>query len=140
MLARMSVTLERSTRQRTAMLDALRVAERPLLAIELLELAQVHVPGLGLATVYRNLKALTDEGTLVQVLLPGENPRYELAGHDHHHHFQCRACQRVFDVPGCPGHLKQMAPAGFVVDGHELTLYGHCRDCVVSLPTATLPA
>ena len=31
--------------------------------------------------------------------------------------------------PGCPGHLKQLAPDGFVVDGHELTLYGQFRDC-----------
>lgn len=121
--------LERSTRQRAALLAVFRSADRPLLAAEALELAQQQVPGLGLATVYRNLKALTEEGTLVQVLLPGETPRYEMADRQHHHHFQCVRCQRVFDGVGCPGSLEHLAPAGFVVQGHELTLYGLCRAC-----------
>ena len=43
---------------------------------------------LGIATVYRNIRSLTEEGELSEVKLPGENPRFELAGHQHHHHFQ----------------------------------------------------
>ena len=58
------------------------------------------------------------------------SPRYESAGHAHHHHFQCEACGRVFDVHACPGDLSGMAPAGFQVHHHELTLYGQCADCV----------
>jgi Fur family ferric uptake transcriptional regulator len=63
------------------------------------------------------------------VQLPGENVRYELSAHAHHHHFQCTHCQRVFDVHACPGDLSRLAPAGFVVEDHDLTLYGRCRDC-----------
>ena len=63
------------------------------------------------------------------VTLPGDSPRYESAGHAHHHHFQCEACGRVFDVHACPGDLSSMAPAGFQVSHHELTLYGLCADC-----------
>lgn len=122
---------ERSTRQRTAIRDVLIAARRPLLPHEVLEAAQAQVPGLGIATVYRNLKQLVDDGVLQTVALPGENLRYEPAGdsHDHHHHFQCTACERVFDVHACPGNLSRLAPPGFQVDGHELTLYGRCSDC-----------
>jgi Fur family ferric uptake transcriptional regulator len=120
---------ERATRQRAAIRSAFDRAARPLLASELLELAQREVPGLVLATVYRNLKAMTAEGELRTVQLPGENPRYELAGHAHHHHFQCTRCQRVFDVHACPGDLARLAPPGFVVEDHELTLYGRCQRC-----------
>jgi Fur family ferric uptake transcriptional regulator len=95
-----------------------------------LDAAQQEVPGLGIATVYRNLKALVEEGELQAVHLPGENPRFELVGHKHHHHFQCRQCQRVFDVHGCPGNLSRLAPKGFVVEDHDLTLYGRCTSCV----------
>ena len=35
----------------------------------------------------------------------------------------------MFDVHDCPGDLKRMAPQGFVVERHELTLYGRCADC-----------
>ena len=121
--------MERNTRQRSAIRDAIAEAHRPLLPQEVLAAAQSQVPGLGIATVYRNLKALVDEGELQAVTLPGENPRFELAGHGHHHHFQCRTCGRVFDVHACPGDLQRLAPAGFTVDGHDLTLYGRCRDC-----------
>ncbi len=123
--------MERNTRQRSAIRDAIALAERPLLPQEVLDAAQLEVPGLGIATVYRNLKALVDEGQLQPVNLPGENARFELVGHQHHHHFQCRQCQRVFDVHACPGDLSRMAPQGFRVEDHDLTLYGRCKDCAV---------
>lgn len=121
--------IERSTRQRSAIRSAVDTAGRPLLAQEVLELAQQEVPGLGLATVYRNLKSLTEAAELRVVQLPGENPRYERMGHHHHHHFQCRACGKVFDVHACPGDLSKLAPPGFTVDDHEITLYGRCAGC-----------
>lgn len=121
--------MERNTRQRAAIRQAIDAAGRPLLPAEVLEAAQRSVPQLSLATVYRGLKALVEEGALASVVLPGETPRYESAGHRHHHHFQCRQCQRVFDVHACPGDLSRLAPPGFTVDGHDLTLYGRCGDC-----------
>ncbi|MBL8327988.1 MAG: transcriptional repressor [Rubrivivax sp.] len=121
--------MERNTRQRSAIRDAIAQAQRPLLPLEVLDAAQRDVPGMGIATVYRNLKALVDEGELKLVNLPGENVRYELTGQHHHHHFQCVQCQRVFDVHACPGDLSRLAPPGFTVEDHDLTLYGRCRDC-----------
>lgn len=121
--------MERNTRQRTAIREAIAQAARPLLPQEVLDAAQAAAPGLSLATVYRNLRTLVDEGELCSVLLPGESPRYELAGSGHHHHFQCLECQRVFEVEACPGDLASLAPAGFTVEDHELTLYGRCSEC-----------
>lgn len=121
--------MERNTRQRTAIRAVIARAERPLLPLEVLDAAQVVARGLGIATVYRTLKALVDDGELRMVNLPGENARFEAADANHHHHFQCSACQRVFDVHACPGDLTHLAPRGFVVEDHDLTLYGRCRDC-----------
>ena len=123
------MSLERATKQRAAVRDVIAGANRPLTPKEILEIAKPRVPGLGIATVYRAVKGLTDEGAIRAVDLPTQGSRYE-AAHGHHHHFQCRKCDRVFDVHGCPGHLPQMAlPPGFVVDDHEVTLYGRCGDC-----------
>lgn len=121
--------MKRATRQRSAIRAAIAAAGRPLSPLEVLEGARADVPALGLATVYRNLRLLLDDGEIQGVNLPGDNIRYELTGHDHHHHFQCLACQRVFDIHACPGDLQRLAPPGFVVEGHDLTLYGHCADC-----------
>lgn len=121
--------LSRNTRQRSAIREAIAHAKRPMLPQEVLQAAQAMVPGLGIATVYRSLKSLVEDGTLRAVTLPGDNPRFEMAGHRHHHHFQCTRCQRVFDVHACPGDLSQLAPPGFQVEDHDLTLYGRCSPC-----------
>jgi Fur family ferric uptake transcriptional regulator len=121
--------MERATRQNTAIREALAAAGRPLSPAEVLDEARRHVAALGLATVYRNLKALLDAGEIQVVTLPGEAPRYEPARREHHHHFRCDVCQRVFDVHQCPGDLAGLAPPGFSVARHEITLYGRCSDC-----------
>jgi len=121
--------MERTTRQHAAIRAVLAEAGRPLSPAEVLDEARRHVAALGLATVYRNLRALVDEGTIAVVTLPGEAPRYEAADHGHHHHFRCDVCQRVFDVHRCPGDLAGLAPPGFSVLRHEITLYGRCSDC-----------
>jgi Fur family ferric uptake transcriptional regulator len=126
--ASMIPPMERTTRQRQAIREALQQADRPLLASEVLEQAKLAVPSLGIATVYRTLKTLVAEESLQIVALPGENPRFEFA-HGHHHHFCCKACKRVFDVHACPGDLSRLVPKGFSISNHELTLYGKCPDC-----------
>lgn len=119
----------RTTRQRGAILHTLEHAERPLSAAEVLALARDAVPGLGLATVYRTIDALVECGAISPVEIPGKPPRYEIAGKDHHHHFLCKACHRVFEVHGCPGNIDTHVPRGFVLEGHELTLFGLCNAC-----------
>jgi Fur family transcriptional regulator, ferric uptake regulator len=121
--------MERDTQQRRAIRAAFRTAGRPLSPQEVLEAAQTDVPRLGIATVYRNVKALVDEGWLAPVELPGEPPRYEIAGKEHHHHFMCRHCDRVYELDGCSGNLRAGVPRGFRVEGHEVVVYGLCRAC-----------
>jgi len=123
--------MERATRQRDAIKAALQKAKRPLSPHEVLEGARMIVRALGMATVYRNLKLLVAEGAVQVITLPGEAGRYEVreAAHRHHHHFQCTTCRRVYDVPGCPGDLRRLAPSGFTVEHHDVTLYGRCSAC-----------
>jgi Fur family ferric uptake transcriptional regulator len=124
--------MERHTRQRAAIRDALARAGRPLLPQEVLTAAQATAPGLGIATVYRALKAMVEEGEVRKISLPGENPRFERSDLPHHHHFQCLRCLRVFDVHQCPSDISHLVPSGFVVEDHELTLYGRCPECAPS--------
>jgi Fur family ferric uptake transcriptional regulator len=122
--------MERKTSQRTALLKAFEQAGRPLSPREVLELAKPDALGLGIATVYRNLKALADKGVLKPVSLPGESTaRYELHGKAHHHHFHCRICHQVYEVDGCPGNIEPLVPKGFLLEDHEVVLYGLCLAC-----------
>lgn len=78
--------------------------------------------------MYRCVKALLEEGWLVAVEVPGEPARYEPAGKRHHHHFQCRRCDRVFEVEGCRTRSAR-GPKGFVVESHAMFYYGRCATC-----------
>lgn len=124
--------MQRNTRQRTAICAALDAAGRPLSPAEVLAVAREQVPGLGQATVYRALKSLAEEQVIDTVALPGEAPRYETRRPQHHHHFKCTRCLRVFDVSGCPGGLAALTPPGFALEGHELVLYGRCDACTAA--------
>lgn len=119
----------RSTRQRSAIRRVIGQADRPLMPTEILVEAQRIVPALGIATVYRNLKLMVDDGELCVVTLPGVTPRFELAESDEHVHLLCRRCSRVFDIYGCPGDFSRILPEGFRVDDYKLTLYGVCPAC-----------
>ena len=121
--------MERSTRQRTAIAQALAAVGQPLLPQELLLEAQKSVPSLSLATVYRNLKGLVEDGVVDVVALPGEATRYESHRHHHHHHFHCNSCQQVTDIDACPGDLSKLMPKGYSLEEHQITLYGKCPAC-----------
>lgn len=120
--------MTRMTKQRNAIQSALLDAGRPLLPQEILVNAQQQVPNLNLATVYRNLNLLTEEKAIAPVHLPGQPTRFEMAGH-HHHHFQCKQCDRVFDVHACSAEISKLAPKGFEVIDHDVIFYGRCPDC-----------
>jgi Fur family ferric uptake transcriptional regulator len=121
--------VERDTSQRRAIRQVFRDADRPLSTHEVLESAKRLKPNIGIATVYRTLKLLLDAGWLMAVRLPGEPPRYELADKPHHHHFHCRKCGRVVEVPGSEDLLIQIVPRGYTLEHHDLVLYGHCDVC-----------
>ena len=114
--------------------------DRPLSPSELLGLANEKAKGLGIATVYRTIKSLQEDGIIAQVDLPGEPPRYESAGKAAHHHFQCKSCNRVYDVPGQLQSAQELAPEGFLISGHLLMLYGQCSACAMQGNIANVAA
>ena len=120
--------MQRETRQRRTIRRILEEAGHPLSPKEVLDAAQHTVKGLGIATVYRNLRTLQDDGWIAVVEVPGDSPRYEVAGKDHHH-FLCRDCDKLFEVDGCPGNVRAVTPEGFELEGHDFLLYGLCRSC-----------
>jgi len=120
----------RRTRQREALVGLIAAASGPLSVPELMEQVNAGQDKVGIATVYRTVKLLSESGKVRAVTLPDGGVRYERAELGHHHHFHCRQCDRVFDLELCPVHLHAKdLPAGFEVESHEVTLLGLCADC-----------
>ncbi|MEM6333830.1 MAG: transcriptional repressor [Planctomycetota bacterium] len=122
--------MRRHSRYRQLIQDTLRDADGPLSATDVQAL--LDDTGIGLATVYRLLNEGVEDGELVGVELPGGPRRFEPAGLPHHHHFECRACRKVFAVRGCPGRMERLVPDGFELEQHEVILFGRCADCVTA--------
>jgi Fur family transcriptional regulator, ferric uptake regulator len=122
---------QRQTRQRDRIFHVIREAQGPLTVQEILDRAQQDIPGLGVATVYRTLNLLQEGDQIRTVILPTGETRYELSNLGHHHHFQCRVCEDVYDLNACPVSVPDVSSLGkgFVVETHELTLYGVCPNC-----------
>jgi Fur family transcriptional regulator, ferric uptake regulator len=123
---------QRQTGQRLAIENVMRSAAGPLSVREIHERGAEAHPTLGIATVYRTLRLLVDDGRISPVILSDGETRYEMAGLGHHHHFHCRICGEVFDLPGCPVTLQKTYQGGYQVESHELTLHGTCPTCVES--------
>ncbi len=125
------MTPRRNTRQRETIFETLVGSDGPLGIEDILARARASLPQLGLATVYRTVALLKDGGQINEVRLPGEEPRFEPARREHHHHFRCEGCGKVLELDFCPVHLPTgtLLPNGFRVREHHLTLYGLCDKC-----------
>ena len=121
--------MQRKTTQRTAIEQVFLSEDRPLGIDEILRLGRARVESLNQAMVYRNLKLLLDRGWLTQINHPAMGTLYERSGKAHHHHFHCHGCNRVFELPGCTLNQQLAAPEGFVVEDHEVFLFGICPSC-----------
>ena len=123
------MSTERRTKQKEAIKAVLSEQDHPLLPEEIHQLALKSVSSLGIATVYRSIKHMIEEGQVCSVEIPGQSPRYERTDKGHHHHFHCGECQEVFDLQKCVEGVKKLAPSGFRVTDHEIILYGLCKGC-----------
>lgn len=121
----------RYSRQRDVILQVIRDAPGPLTVQEIFDLSEVQLSSLGIATVYRTLKLLQETNLVRTVILPTGESRFEPAELGHHHHFHCRSCDSVYDLDACPVRIPRDKPyaGGFVVEDHEVTLYGTCPKC-----------
>ena len=118
-----------NTQQRKVIISVLKEAGRPLTRKEILALGRQKLPSLGVATVNRAIREMTENFEIAGIQYPGQLLRYELPAASEHPHFICRKCDRVFDLT-VPMQLPPIeTPYGFVVTGGEIVYSGTCPDC-----------
>ncbi|WP_008308430.1 Fur family transcriptional regulator [Leptolyngbya sp. PCC 6406] len=82
------------------------------------------------ATVYNSLQALREVGLIREVLLEEGVSRYD-ANVSPHHHFRCRCCGCIEDIPwDAFGPLAKAAlRPGLQPESYEVTVQGICDRC-----------
>jgi len=123
--------MERNTVQRQIILNGLqRLNTHPTIEEVFAEVRKDH-PAISKTTVYRNLRQLTKDGMVRQVLLPDGLERYDGTTKEHHH-FKCTKCDGILDVE--IDHLMDIDGMiqnkyGYQVDKHDLVFSGLCLKC-----------
>lgn len=124
--------LVRPTRQRQIVSDAMSELTEFRSAQEIHALLASRGETVGLATVYRTLQLLADNGTLDVVRSDAGEAFYRRCSSSHHHHLVCRSCGRTVEIEGPAVERWANGVArehGFTDVSHTLELFGSCADC-----------
>lgn len=119
------------TPRQRCLLRHLEQAGRELSGQQLHRLLQESGEGMGLATVYRHLRQLQQQGTLRCRHLPSGEALYAPI-HLDRHHLTCVECGRSRELKGCPIHAVELPSSerkGFRLLFHTLEFFGVCSTC-----------
>ena len=89
-----------------------------------------NAPTSSQATVYSSLQALRNVGLVREVLLEEGVCRYD-ANVERHHHFRCRNCGCIEDIPWqkFQDMSFQQLRSGLQVEDYEVIVHGLCESC-----------
>jgi Fur family peroxide stress response transcriptional regulator len=121
---------ERQTIQRLKILEYLRSTKSHPTAETVYKYVSKELSTISLATVYRNLKHLVNEGKIFKIHTDTET-RFD--GNMHRHvHCICACCGTVIDVPTSrliDEAAKTMKKHNFSIDTIEIVGHGVCQSC-----------
>ena len=122
----------RMTPQRDVLLHVLSETTGHPTADDLVQRVRRVLPSISHATVYRNVQELVSAGLLGTLERAGGAVQFEV-NPEHHHHFVCRACGRVWDVyledVGFRVNRRRSQIKGFQIDRQDVQLHGLCARC-----------
>jgi Fe2+ or Zn2+ uptake regulation protein len=116
-----------------AVLAVLRASRSHPTAQEVYDEVRRARPKIGLATVYRILRQLAEQGVIKMWGYGSESARYDACTHRHDHAF-CTECGALMDVPveiDLPREVLERAASatGIEMGSHEVRIYGRCSAC-----------
>ncbi len=124
--------MQRKSKQREGILRVLSVKNYHPTAEDIFEKMKKEFPGLGIATVYRNLDQLNGDGKIVKINIPGDSAHYD-GNVEEHYHIICMKCGKIEDVwldLNLEEHVDfKKAVPDFTVTGYRIDFNGICRDC-----------
>lgn len=127
------MAIQRKTRQRAAIGDLLEQVDDFRSAQQLHDLLGARGEGIGLATVYRTLQTLADEGQVDVLRSAGGEAVYRRCERrGHHHHLVCRSCGKAVEIegPSLEAWARSVAEEnGFTAVEHTFEVFGTCADC-----------
>ncbi|MEY4323383.1 MAG: Zinc uptake regulation protein [Actinomycetota bacterium] len=123
---------QRTTRQKTAIVDALTQHNEFLSAQQWHQLLKDNGQEIGLSTVYRTLTALSELGDVDVLMREDGEALYRSCSDAHHHHLLCRECGTTVEISATEVESWAASIAKkhkFSDIHHVVELSGICQDC-----------
>ena len=123
--------IKRNTIQCSLVLETVNKLQGHVTADEVYDAINREHPNISRATVYRNLKRLSQMGRIRRIEVPGGADRFE-RWCQKHYHVRCERCGRIFDVDmEVVTDLEQKIKDthGFEFTGHDIIFTGICPQC-----------
>jgi Fur family ferric uptake transcriptional regulator len=123
--------MKRNTKQREEVWSALERTPSFVSAQELHQTLRGEGSSIGLATVYRTLNSLAEDGSADALTLEGEN-LFRACSPGHHHHLICRGCGVTIEIEAKAVEAWAHDVAfehGFHNPQHIVDIYGTCQKC-----------
>jgi Fur family transcriptional regulator, ferric uptake regulator len=123
--------MKRNTKQREEVWQALERRPDFVSAQDLHQSLRELGSTIGLATVYRTLNSLAEEGSADALTVEGEN-LFRACSPGHHHHLICRGCGQTKEIEATAveAWAKNVAEEhGFSEPQHIVDIFGLCSQC-----------
>lgn len=122
---------QRNTIQRKLLLKTVKNLKTHPTAEEVFKAVAKEYPQISLATVYRNLNLMAQNGEIGKIPVGDAAYRFD-AGAEPHYHVRCLKCGKFYDVKAeyCREIDRMIEKrTGYKISGHSLLFEGVCTEC-----------
>ena len=128
--------MKKYSKQRELILNSLRNRKDHPTAEKLYLDLKNEMPELGIATVYRNLSDLCEEGKIIRIKTASGPDKFD-GNTMQHIHFECKECGDIIDIVLFENQVKQLdndlkifaKQINAEVEDSEITITGLCKKC-----------
>ena len=128
--------MKKYSKQRELILNSLRNRKDHPTAEKLYLDLKNEMPELGIATVYRNLSDLCEEGKIIRIKTASSQDKFD-GNTMPHIHFECKECGDIIDIVLFENQVKQLdndlkifaKQINAEVEDSEITITGLCKKC-----------
>lgn len=120
--------LRKHSKKRDIILEVLRSTKTHPTAQWIYEKSKNTIPGLSLATVYRNLRQLKEDGLVISAGVVEGEERFD-GFYEPHPHFICERCGSVIDLNYQNDVKDYIEEEGNHINYNKTVFYGTCKNC-----------
>ena len=120
----------KNTKTRELVKELLTNSKTPLSAYEIHKILQSQK--ITLSSIYRTLDTFYSNNIVSKDITSDGVSKYSIVKGEHSHFLECKKCHKTTPLDFCPYHSankKIKKSTEFIVDEHNLIIYGTCKDC-----------